>query len=69
VPARLDVTTFDPARRADATFELSKLGSRIDWDKSPNDLLAGNLSTLDPQAARLITQAASRSEAVALAGG
>ena len=49
-------------------FELSKLGSKIDWDKSPNDLLAGNLSALDPQAARLITQAASRSEAIGLAG-
>jgi len=62
---RPDVT---PRRVASApTFELSKLGSRIDWDKSPNDLLAGNLSALDPQDARLIAQAASRSEAVSLA--
>jgi hypothetical protein len=46
---------------------LPKIGSRIDWDISPNHLLAGDLSALDPQDAWLIERAAALPEAIALA--
>jgi hypothetical protein len=40
---------------------------RIDWDMSPNELLAGDLSVLDPQQASLIEQIAAQPEVTALA--
>ena len=44
-----------------------RIGSKIDWDISPNHLLAGDLSALDPQDAWLIERAAALPEAIALA--
>jgi hypothetical protein len=46
---------------------LPILGSTIDWDISPNLLLAGDLSALDRQEASLIERAAALPEAIALA--
>jgi len=46
---------------------LPTIGLKIDWDSSPNQLLVGDLSALDPQDARLIERAAALPEAVALA--
>ena len=46
---------------------LSAIASKIDWDISPNQLLAGNLSILDPQDAWLIERAAASPEVVAVA--
>jgi len=43
------------------------IGSRIDWDISPNQLIAGDLSALDPQDAQLIERAAAWPEVIALA--
>jgi hypothetical protein len=40
---------------------------RIDWDMSPIELLAGDLSVLDPQQALLIERAAAQPEVIALA--
>jgi hypothetical protein len=54
-------------RRIDRTTTLPRIGSKIDWDISPNRLLAGDLSALDPQDARLIERAAALPEAIALA--
>jgi hypothetical protein len=54
-------------RRIDRTTTLPRIGSKIDWDISPNHLLAGDLSALDPQDARLIERAAALPEAIALA--
>jgi hypothetical protein len=57
-------------RRRDSPTDrptLPRVGSKIDWDISPNDLLAGDLSALDPQDARLIEDAAALPEVVALA--
>jgi hypothetical protein len=51
----------------DPTTALPRIGSKIDWDISPNQLLAGDLSALDPQDARLIERAAALPEAIALA--
>jgi hypothetical protein len=51
----------------DGGAALPAAGLRIDWDISPNQLLAGDLSALDPQDAALIKHAASRPEIVALA--
>ena len=46
---------------------LPTIGLKVDWDSSPNQLLVGDLSALDPQDARLIERAAALPEAVALA--
>jgi hypothetical protein len=46
---------------------LPGVGSKIDWDISPNQLLAGDLSALDPQDAQLIKDAAALPEVIALA--
>jgi len=46
---------------------LPRVGPKIDWDISPNHLLAGDLSALDPQDALLIERAAALPEAIALA--
>jgi len=54
-------------RRIDPTTALPRIGSKIDWDISPNHLLAGDLSALDPQDAWLIERAAALPEAIALA--
>ena len=54
-------------RRIDPTAALSKIGSRIDWDISPNHLLNSDLSALDPQDAWLIERAAALQEVIALA--
>jgi hypothetical protein len=40
---------------------------RIDWDMSPKELLAGDLSVLDPQEALLIERVAAQPEVIALA--
>jgi hypothetical protein len=42
-------------------------GLKIDWDMSPNELLAGDLSVLGPQEALVIKRAAARPEVIALA--
>jgi hypothetical protein len=49
------------------TAALLRIGSKIDWNISPNHLLAGDLSALDPQDAWLIERAAALPEAIALA--
>jgi hypothetical protein len=57
-------------RRRDSPTDrpaLPGVGSKIDWDISPNQLLAGDLSALDPQDARLIEDAAALPEVIALA--
>lgn len=46
---------------------LPGVGSKIDWDISPNQLLAGDLSALDPHDACLIEDAAALPEVIALA--
>jgi hypothetical protein len=51
----------------DSGLALPDVGLRIDWDISPNQLRAGNLSGLDPQHAAVIKQAAARPEVVAFA--
>jgi hypothetical protein len=51
----------------DLTADLPGIGSRIDWDGSPNRLLAGDLSALDREDYRMITRAAALPEAIALA--
>src|SRR5258708_963391 len=50
-----------------ALIDLSWMGSRIDWDAGPNQLLAGDLSGLDRDIVRLIERAAALAEVVALA--
>jgi Vault protein inter-alpha-trypsin domain/von Willebrand factor type A domain len=51
----------------DPTAALSRIGSTIDWDISPNHLLNSDLSALDPQDAWLIERAAALQEVIALA--
>jgi hypothetical protein len=46
---------------------LPSVSSKIDWHISPNRLLAGDLSALNPQDARLIEDAAALPEVIALA--
>jgi hypothetical protein len=46
---------------------LSEVALKIDWDASPNRLVAGDLSALDPVDAALIASAAAVDEVVALA--
>jgi hypothetical protein len=58
------------ARRSefdDSARPLSEAALGIDWDISPNQLIVGDLSALDPQAASLIQHAAARPEVVAFA--
>ncbi len=47
--------------------DLQGIGSKIDWDISPNHLLDGDLSALDPQDAWMLERAAEMPEAIALA--
>ncbi len=47
--------------------DLSSLGARIDWDVAPQQLQAGDLSTLDRDVARAIQTAAAVTEVVVLA--
>jgi len=59
-------------RRAEADgssprVDLSGAGDAIDWDRAPNELLDGNLPTLDRRIFRLINQAAALPAVVALA--
>lgn len=51
----------------DAGLTLSDVALRIDWDRSPNQLAAGDLSVFDPSDATLIVRAAAVEEVVALA--
>jgi len=51
----------------DAGITLSEVALKIDWDASPNRLVAGDLSTLDPADTALIASAAAVDEVVALA--
>jgi hypothetical protein len=51
----------------DITLSLQKVAQGIDWTVSPNQLLAGDLSALDPQDALLIKRAAELPEVVAIA--
>jgi hypothetical protein len=51
----------------DPTTALPRIGSKIDWDISPNHLLAGDLSALHSQDAWMIERAAALPEAIALA--
>ena len=57
-------TPIDPAV---ARVDLSSLGARIDWDVAPQQLQAGDLSTLDRDFARAIQTAAALTEVVAQA--
>jgi hypothetical protein len=52
---------------ADSGLAVPDVGLRINWDTSPNQLLAGDLSALDAQDAAVIKQAAARPEVVAFA--
>jgi Vault protein inter-alpha-trypsin domain len=56
-----------PRGFSDSGLVLPGVGLRIDWDISPNQLLAGDFSALDPQDAAVIKHAGSRPEVVALA--
>jgi hypothetical protein len=47
--------------------DLLGIGSKIDWDTSPNQIIAGDTSELDPIDARMIEQAAATTEVIALA--
>jgi hypothetical protein len=47
-----------------ARIELLRVASQIDWDGSPNQLRSGDLSAVDPTAARLIERAATIPEVV-----
>jgi Vault protein inter-alpha-trypsin domain len=51
----------------DITLSLQKVAQGIDWTLSPNQLLVGDLSALDPQDALLIKRAAELPEVVAIA--
>jgi hypothetical protein len=46
---------------------LRGIGLKIDWDKAPNQLIAGDLTGLDPSDASLLKHAAALLEVVALA--
>jgi hypothetical protein len=50
-----------------AELTLLGLGLRIEWDLSPKQLLAGDLSALDPQDASLIERVAELPEVIAIA--
>ncbi len=63
-PPGLASRRIDPI---DPTTALPRIGAKIDWDISPNHLLAGDLSALDPQDAWVIERAAALPEAIALA--
>jgi hypothetical protein len=60
--ARAGSVEVDPVRTEPLLRDL-----RIDWDTSPNQLLAGDLSALDPEDAALIARVAAYPEVVALA--
>jgi hypothetical protein len=48
-------------------IDLSNVGSQIDWDGSPNQLLSGDLSKIDPVVVKLIECAARNPTAMILA--
>lgn len=59
----------DRERRAGMVvrIDLSRVGATIDWNLAPNDLLVGDLTSLDRKSARLIESAATLPELAALA--
>ena len=57
-------SSIDPELRH---VELSSVGAKIDWDLAPQQLQAGDLSTLDRDVARAIQTAAALTEVVVLA--
>jgi hypothetical protein len=50
-----------------ALIDLSAVGPAIDWEVAPSQLLAGDLSGVDPQLTRLIQRAAAIPEVATLA--
>jgi hypothetical protein len=56
-----------PSGFDDSACSLSDTALGIDWDTSPNQLVAGDLSALDPENALLIRLAATRPEIIACA--
>jgi hypothetical protein len=50
-----------------ASAEPSLRNVKIDWDNSPNQLLTGDLSALDPDDASMIKSAAERPDVIAFA--
>ncbi len=67
VRRNLDYNASTPIDPAVAWVDLSSLGARIDWDVAPQQLQAGDLSTLDRDVARAIQTAAALTEVVVLA--
>ena len=61
------IATIEKLYEHGAVPRMSRLGSQIDWDVSPNQLIAGDLSAVEPVAARLIEIAATIPEVVDLA--
>jgi hypothetical protein len=53
--------------RINAGISLQDVANEIDWDDAPNEILSGDLSTLDSTSKRLILQAAQSADAVRIA--
>jgi Vault protein inter-alpha-trypsin domain/von Willebrand factor type A domain len=67
VRRNLDYNASTPIDPAVAQVDLSSLGAEIDWDLAPQQLQAGDLSTLDRDVARAIRSAAAITEVAAFA--